>query len=109
MKHPKWKANGLRELELETEQLGANCIKLVDGLRKPNKDVELSRAMEEAINYYEKLDRLEKDCLAKRVIILEQFRLYDEALYLRAARYSAYLNQLESDRLVEQIAVSRHG
>lgn len=106
---PQTESERLWELELETEQLGANCIKLVDGLRKPNKDVELSRAMEEAINYYERLDRLEKDCLAKRVIILEQFRLYDEALYLRAARYSAYLNQLESDRLVEQIAVSRHG
>ena len=65
--------------------------------------------MEEAINYYEKLNWYQKTAWRTEFIILEQFRLYDEALYLRAARYSAYLNQLESDRLVEQIAVSRHG
>jgi hypothetical protein len=52
--------------------------------------------MEEAIDYYERLDRLEKDCLAKRVILLEQFRMYDEALYRRIQQH--YENQFRKER-----------
>ena len=55
--------------------------------------------MEEAISYYERLDRLEKDCLAKRVIIMEQIPLYEEALLLRRQREPHYEDPNEVQRL----------
>jgi hypothetical protein len=55
--------------------------------------------MEQAINYYERLDRLEKDSLAKRVILLEQIRIYDEALSIKNSRYYDLLEATETKRL----------
>jgi hypothetical protein len=83
---PETESERLFQLELETDRLGINSIALVDGLQKPSRDADLSRAMEEAISYYERLERLEKDSLAKRVVILEQIRLYDEVLFLKGRR-----------------------
>jgi len=50
-------------------------------------ELDASRAMERAMDYYEKLEKLEQDCLAKRERILAEIRLYDEILYLRAKHY----------------------
>ena len=82
---PETESERLFELELEAYDLGIECIDLADGLEKPAMDVGLSRAMEDAIRYYERLEKLEQDSLAKRVIILEQIRLYDEVLFLKGA------------------------
>lgn len=89
----------LFELECEEEHLSKKAIELVDGLKKPSRAIELSDAMEQSINYYERLDRLEKDTLAKRVILLEQIRLYDEALSARRNGYYDYLDATETARL----------
>ena len=86
----------LLNLEDETDELAQKCIELADGQMTQSQDFRLSRAMEEAIDYYQRLDRLEKDCLAKRVIIFEQFRMYDEALYRRIQQH--YENQFRKER-----------
>ena len=80
---PQTKPERLWALEWETIELAEKCVELADGLGKPSTDLDLSRAMETAINYYERLDRLERDNLAKQAAILEQIRLYDEALVSR--------------------------
>jgi hypothetical protein len=76
-----------------------NGIKAADGLRNPPRDIDLSHAMEQTINYYERLDRLENDSLAKRVILLEQIRLHEEALRLKNNRYYDYIDATETARL----------
>src|SRR5262249_40875857 len=67
---------------------------------RPSTDLDLARAMEEAIDYYERLDRLEKDSLAKRVVILEQIRLHDESLHIRVVRYCKYVQAVEGERMM---------
>ena len=72
---PETESERLFHLELERHDLALECIDLVDGLEKSSVDVGFSRAKEDAIRYYERLEKLEQDSLAKRVIILEQIRL----------------------------------
>jgi hypothetical protein len=96
---PETEQDKLQHLEREVNGLSANVVKAVDHLKTPSRDIELSTAMEEAISYYERLDRLEKDCLAKRVIILEQIRLYEEALLLKRQREPHYEDPSEIQRL----------
>jgi hypothetical protein len=89
----------LFELQCEVDDLSKDAIEAIKGSRKPSRDIDLSHAMEEGINYYERLDKLEKDSLAKRVIILEQIRLYNETLYLKSRRYYDYMDATETERL----------
>ena len=100
---PETDSERLQDLDLQTEELGLNCIKLAEGLMTPSMDMDLSRAMEEAISLYERLDKLEKDSLAKRVIIFEQIRLYEQDLYLKARNYAAYVSQIEDERRTLEI------
>ena len=76
---PETESERLFGLEFEVQVLADNAIERAT-LGKGPRDIELAHAMEQAINYYERLDRLEKDSLTKRVIIQEQIRLYDEVL-----------------------------
>src|SRR5262249_37827095 len=84
------------DLELEAEDLAFQGSKAIR--QQPSTDLDLARAMEEAIDYYERLDRLEKDALAKRVVILEQIRLHDEALHIRVLHYCKYVEAVEGER-----------
>jgi hypothetical protein len=89
----------LRHLERKVDGFATDAIKAVDRLKERSRDTELSRAMEETISYYERLDKLEKDSLAKRVIILEQYRLYEETLLLHRQRHPNYVDPNEVNRL----------
>jgi hypothetical protein len=96
---PQTKPERLWALEWETNELAGKCVELADGLGKPSTDLDLSRAMETAINYYERLDRLERDNFTKQAVILEQIRLYDEALSLKARRH---IEQLQLSQPIEE-------
>src|SRR5262249_15125804 len=71
---------------------------VADILGKPSPDLDVSRAMEDGIGYYERLDTLEKDGLAKRVIILDQIRIHDEALLMRAKQYFQAIDRLAHEQ-----------
>ena len=104
---PKTEPEKLLDLEMTVDEYSHKALRTVTDLKKPTRDTELSRAMEEAINYYERLDKLEKDSIAKRVIILEQIRLHEEALRLKDDRL--YGDPNEVNRLKTIIREMRDG
>jgi len=73
---------------------------LAGGLSTPSRELDLARAMEEAIDFYERLDRLDKGGWAKRVTILEQIRLHDESLHIRVMHYCKYVEAVEGERMM---------
>jgi hypothetical protein len=96
---PKTENERLSELECDVESLSVEAVKAADGFYKTSQDIVLSHAMEHAINYYERLDKLEKDSLTKRVILLNQIRQYEEAFLEKRRQRADYFDENERNRL----------
>ena len=67
-------------------------------------DLALAHAMEDAIDYYEQLDRMEGVALAKRISTLEQMKHYNQALVDQEQRLRDRMFEMEIEAVQETIA-----
>jgi hypothetical protein len=88
----------------ESKGLDGKSIEVISAHSVTPRDLALARAMEDSIDYYEQLDRMEGVALAKRMSILEQMKHYNQALTDQEQRLRDRMFELEIEAVHETIA-----
>jgi hypothetical protein len=80
--------------ELEAEDLGFQALKALE----PSTELGVAQALEERIDYYERLDGYCREKMARKSVLFDQFQHYQEIYHIAVLRYLKSVEAAEGEQ-----------